>query len=60
MVDKDERKMVDKINKDIEEIMNDPNMRIVMEALAAYDRTYRGNVPMEKAKQLFEDDGMEI
>jgi hypothetical protein len=35
-------------------------MQVVCEALAAYDRQYRGNVPMKKAKELFEEDGMKI
>lgn len=34
---------------ELDEIMNRPDVKAVMDALAAYDNRYIGNVPKEKA-----------
>jgi hypothetical protein len=40
-------------DEEIKAIMNDPNMKAVLEALAKYDSRYIGNVPEKEARKLF-------
>ncbi len=40
-------------DKEIEDMMNEPHMKLVLDALAKYDSRYIGNVPEKEARKLF-------
>lgn len=50
---KTNKELADECLDTFDKMFEDPVMKIVMDALAAYDAQYRGNVPKEEAEKMF-------